>query len=234
VEGLEAAGDRRALTMLSLDLLAGRRRPRVLCLGAHSDDIEIGCAGTVLDWLQRYRGVEVTWVVLSASGPRRAEARRSALALARGAAKVDFIAGELRDGHFPVQFTEAKAMFEQLKAVSPDVILTHRLEDRHQDHRLVAELTWQTWRDHLVLEYEIPKYEGDLGQPNVYVPVPKALAERKIRHLLRHFSTQRGRGWFNDGTFRSLMHLRGIESRAPSGFAEAFHARKLVFGRAAA
>jgi LmbE family N-acetylglucosaminyl deacetylase len=216
--------------MLSLDLFAGRRRPRVLCLGAHSDDIEIGAGATVLDWVRRYPSLEVTWVVLRAPGVRRAEARRSALALARGAAKVDFIAGELRDGHFPVQFTEAKALFEQLKTVAPDVILTHRLEDRHQDHRTVAELTWQTWRDHLVLEYEIPKYEGDLGQPNVYLPVPKALAERKIRHLLRHFATQRGRGWFNDGTFRSLMHLRGIESRAESGFAEAFHARKVVLG----
>jgi len=214
--------------MLSLDALAGQRRVRLLCLGAHSDDIEIGCAGTVLEWLRRHRDVHVTWVVMSAPGDRRSEARRSAHALLRGAAKVDFVAGELRDGHFPAQFTEAKALFEQLKAFAPDIVLTHRLEDRHQDHRLVAEMTWQTWRDQFVLEYEIPKYEGDLGQPNVYVPLTRAVAERKIRHLLRHFATQRGRGWFNDGTFRSMMHLRGIESRAPDGFAEAFHARKLV------
>ncbi len=112
--------------------------------------------------------------------------------------------------------------------MSPDLVLTHRLEDRHQDHRTVAELTWQTWRDHLILEYEIPKYEGDLGQPNVYVPLTAEQARRKVRHLMRHFGSQRSKGWFSEATFRGLMALRGIECRAPDGQAEALHARKVV------
>ena len=134
-----------------------------------------------------------------------------------------------KDGYLPAQFEAAKALFEELKASeAPDVILTHRLEDRHQDHRQVAELTWQTWRDHLILEYEIPKYEGDLGQPNLFVPLSARIAQRKVAHLMRHFGSQRSRSWFDPKTFLGLMHLRGIECRAQSGFAEALHVRKAV------
>jgi LmbE family N-acetylglucosaminyl deacetylase len=173
--------------------------------------------------------MEVTWVVLSAADARAAEARRSARALLRKASTANVLTGEFHDGSMPVQYRELKAFFEQLKpAVRPDVILTHRLEDRHQDHRLVCELTWNTWRDHLILEYEIPKYEGDLGQPNVYVPLTAGIARRKVRHLLGHFASQRSRSWFTDATFTGLMRLRGVECRAEAGFAEAFHARKLV------
>ncbi len=215
--------------MLKLDLGAGRRRLRLLCLGAHSDDLEIGCAGTILEWLPSYSSVEVTWVVMSAIGPRQKEALGSANALLRAASRKKIVLRNFRDGHLPAHFSEAKKLFEELKASEkPDVILTHRLEDRHQDHRQVAELTWQTWRDHLILEYEIPKYEGDLGQPNLFVPLSAGVAKRKVEHLMRHFGSQRSKGWFAPRTFLGLMHLRGVECRAASGFAEALQLRKAV------
>lgn len=215
--------------MVPMNPAAGRARLALLCLGAHSDDLEIGCAGTLLRWLAEVPEVHVTWVVLSAPGERAAEARRSARALLKGAASVDLVLGDFADAQFPAELPRLKAFLAALgQRTRPDVVLTHRLEDRHQDHRTVAELTWQTWRDHLILEYEIPKYEGDLGLPNVYVPLPAALAQRKVRHLMRHFGSQRGKGWFNEATFRGLMALRGIECRAPDGQAEALHARKVV------
>ncbi len=213
--------------MLKLDLAVRGRGLRVLCIGAHSDDLEIGCGATVLEWLATHRELEVTWVVMSASGERAEEARSSAAALLKGAAKRKVVLHELKDGHFPGDFPAAKKAFEALKATEdPDVILCHRLEDRHQDHRMVAELTWQTWRSHLILEYEVPKYEGDLGQPNLFVPVSSRVGKRKVEHLMRHFASQRSRQWFAPRTFFGLMQLRGVECRAPSGFAEAHHLRK--------
>lgn len=215
--------------MLPLTLPPKDGTLRVLCLGAHSDDLEIGCAGTLLQWLRSWNRVEVTWVVFSATGPRAVEARRSARALLRGAASLDVVLGELTDTRMPMEAGLAKDLISAVaRRTRPDVVLTHRLEDRHQDHRLVAELTWQAFRDHLIVEYEIPKYEGDLGQPNLYVPLDKAIAARKIRHLLKHFGSQRAKDWFSESTFRSLMALRAIECRAASGQAEAFHIRKAV------
>lgn len=215
--------------MLSLNPAAGRDRLHLLCLGAHSDDIEIGCGGAVLRWLAEVRELHVTWVVLSAPGERAMEARRSAKALLAGAASVEVVIGDFSDAHFPSETARLKAFLSDIaQRTTADLVLTHRLEDRHQDHRTVGELTWQTWRDHLVLEYEIPKYEGDLGQPNVYVPLPAETAQRKVQHLMTHFGTQRSKGWFAEATFQGLMALRGIECRAPSGQAEAFHARKVV------
>ena len=215
--------------MLRLELGANRECLRVLCLGAHSDDLEIGCAATLLAWIARYPKVEVTWVVMSAGGARAKEALRSANTLLRSASRRNIVLREFRDGYLPAHFVEAKQLCEELKASeTPDVILTHRLEDRHQDHRLVAELTWQTWRDHLILEYEIPKYEGDLGQPNCFVPVSTRIGKRKVEHLMRHFGSQRSKAWFAPQTFLSLMQLRGIECRAASGLAEAFYVRKTV------
>jgi LmbE family N-acetylglucosaminyl deacetylase len=215
--------------MLKLDLGINGRALRLLCLGAHSDDLEIGCGGTVLEWLSAHARVEVTWVVMSASGERAHEAQRSAGALLRGASRKKIVLHGLPDGHFPAHFGEAKQAFEDLKAAErPDVIFSHRLEDRHQDHRLLAELAWQTWRSHLILEYEVPKYEGDLGQPNLFVPVSARIGKRKVEHLMRHFASQRSRAWFAPTTFFGLMHLRGVECRAPSGFAEAHHLRKAV------
>lgn len=206
----------------------------LLCIGAHSDDIEIGCGGTLLHWLGGTRAPRVTWVVLSAQGERAGEARRSAASWLRRAAQAEIVCGDFTDGRLPAEYNAAKDFFESLKArVQPDVIFTHRLEDRHQDHRLASELTWNTWRDHVVLEYEIVKFEGDLGQPNVFVPLPAATLRRKVSLLHRHFGTQRSKAWFSDDTFAGLARLRGVEARSPSGYAEAFHARKLLLSMGA-
>lgn len=203
---------------------------RLLCIGAHSDDLEIGCGGTVATWLEAWPSAEVTWVVLTAAGEREDEARRSANALLRRATTARLELGHFHDGFLPAQYADVKQYFELLKQqVNPDLILTHCLGDRHQDHRLAAELTWNTWRDHLIYEYEIAKYEGDLAQPNVFVPLTARAAKRKTAHLEKYFSSQRSRAWFRAENFEALMRLRGLECRAASGFAEAFHGRKLVF-----
>jgi LmbE family N-acetylglucosaminyl deacetylase len=213
--------------VLNLQLASGPEHLKVLCLGAHSDDIEIGCAGTLLRWLEEYPNVEVAWAVFCTPGERRAEASASAQALLAAASKQDIILGDFEDAHLPAEFARAKAFLQALKTrVSPEVILTHCLDDAHQDHRLVAELTWQTWRDHLILEYEIPKYEGDLGRPNLYAPLSSEIARRKIDHLLEHFGSQRSKDWFCAETFSGLMRIRGLECRSSSGWAEGFHVRK--------
>lgn len=203
---------------------------RVLCLGAHGDDIEIGCGGTLLHWLGERSALHLTWAVACAEGVRGDEARASAQALMQGAASLDLICGELPDARLPAHVERTQAWLEQVRArcAAPDLVLTHRLEDRHQDHRLLAEMTWQTWRDHLILEYEIPKYEGDLGQPNCYLPLSDAVAARKVAHLMAHFASQRDKPWFRAATFDGLMALRGVECRADSGKAEAFTLRKAV------
>jgi LmbE family N-acetylglucosaminyl deacetylase len=215
--------------MATLHLTPARRHLRVLCLGAHSDDIEIGCAGTLLRWISEYERVDVLWAVFSADGPRAAEARSSARALLRGCVSAEIVLGDFVDSHLPADFARAKEFVHALhKRIVPDVVLTHRLEDRHQDHRLVAELTWQTWRNHMILEYEIPKYEGDLGQPNFFIPLASSQAQRKVRHLEKHFGSQRSKDWFSAQTFESMMRLRGVECRARSGLAEAYHVRKVI------
>ncbi len=202
---------------------------RLLCIGAHSDDIEIGCGAAIMAWLDTLPAVEVTWVVLNGVAERKQEARRSADALLRRAKRARLVFGTFRDGFLPAQYLKAKTFFEKLKqGHSPDIVLTHFLNDRHQDHRITAELTWNTWRNHLVFEYEIPKYEGDLAQPNAYIPVSEAIAHRKVAHLERYFSTQRTKGWFAADNFLALMRVRGLECRSPSGYAEAFHARKFI------
>jgi LmbE family N-acetylglucosaminyl deacetylase len=206
------------------------RAPRLLCLGAHSDDLEIGCGGTVLELSKRYPEAKVRWVVMSGAGARGQEARASAKALLTGFAKTDVTIAEFRDGFLPQAYGELKEFFESLKkGPQPDLVLTHTLGDRHQDHRLIAELTWNTWRDVAILEYEIPKYEGDLGLPNVFVPLGKVAARRKLEHLLKHFGSQRSRRWFKAETFESHLRLRGIECNAATGYAEAFHGRKILF-----
>ncbi|MCO5101781.1 MAG: PIG-L family deacetylase [Burkholderiaceae bacterium] len=213
--------------MLRIDPGSGRPL-RLLCIGAHCDDIEIGCGGTLLEWLGR-RPLEVDWVVLSAHAERAAEARRSAAALLRRASRKSIALHPFRDGHFPAQFEALKGVFADLGSVhSPDLVLTHTLDDRHQDHRLAAELAWQTFRRQPILEFEIAKYEGDLGKPNVFVPLAATTARRKIDHLLRFFPSQHAKDWFRAETFAALMHLRAIECRADGGSAEAFVARKLV------
>jgi LmbE family N-acetylglucosaminyl deacetylase len=206
---------------------------RVLCLGAHADDIEIGCGGTLLRWLGERSALHLTWAVACADGARGDEARSSAQGLMQGAASLDVICGDLPDARLPAHFERTKDWLAQIRdragnVGEPDIVLTHRLEDRHQDHRLLAEMTWQAWRDHLVLEYEIPKVEADLGQPNCYVPLSESVAARKVAHLMAHFGSQRGKYWFRPSTFDGLMALRGIECRAESGKAEAFTLRKAV------
>jgi LmbE family N-acetylglucosaminyl deacetylase len=212
--------------MRGLDLGSGRH---LLALGAHADDIEIGCGGTILRLATEGRLAAVTWVVASGTDDRAAEARKSAEVFLAGVEQTRIEVAGFRDGFFPWHGAEVKELFEQLKhEVAPDLVLTHRRADAHQDHRTMAELTWNTWRDHLVLEYEIPKYEGDLGNPNLLVPLDRETAERKVELLLSCFPSQSGRAWFTPDTFWSLLRLRGMECNAPSGFAEGFHLRKAV------
>jgi LmbE family N-acetylglucosaminyl deacetylase len=201
---------------------------RVLALGSHSDDIEIGCGATLLGLTRARPDVEVTWVVMGAHDERELEARASANAFMSAAARCEVVVHGFRDGFFPYVGGEVKDAFEGLKArLDPDLILTHARHDLHQDHRLVCDLTWNTWRDHLILEYEIPKYDGDLGTPNVFVPVSEEVAREKVRLVLAHFESQATKHWFDEELFYGLMRVRGMEARAPSGYAEAFTCRKL-------
>ena len=201
---------------------------RVLAIGCHADDIEIGCGGTLLTLVRRNPGLEVTWAVLSAEGARRDEAELSARTFLEGAAKVDLRFESFRDGFFPHRGEEVKEWFEALKAdVQPTIVFTHTLADRHQDHRLVAELSWNTFRRHLILEYEIPKYDADLGSPNVFVPIEPEVARRKAKLVVELFASQASKHWLDEELLLSVLRLRGIEASPPVRYAEAFHCRKL-------
>lgn len=201
----------------------------ILCLGAHSDDIEIGCGGTILRLIRDYPDCRIHWVVFSATGVRGEEARRAAEAFV-GRQRINTLQlREFRDGFLPYRGEEVKQAFEELKqTVSPDLIFTHNSQDAHQDHRMVSELTWNTYRNHLILEYEIPKYDGDLGRPSLFVPLPSDLCSEKIRFLMECFESQRLKHWFDESTFMALMRLRGMECNSPTRFAEAFYSRKLT------
>jgi LmbE family N-acetylglucosaminyl deacetylase len=212
-----------------MDFIQPGRRVSVLCLGAHSDDIEIGAGGALLQWIASGAQLDVHWCVLSAAGARATEASRSAEAFLYGASRVQMTLAEFRDGFFPYQGDQIKSFFEDIRRrTDPDIILTHRNDDAHQDHREVNRLTWNTFRDHMILEYEIPKWDGDMGRPNVYVPLRSDSVERKIDLLLGHFGTQRSKDWFDGETFRGLARLRGMECRAPERYAEAFLVRKAI------
>ena len=200
---------------------------RVLVLGAHADDIEIGCGATLLMLTRARLDVEVTWVVFAAHEEREREARASAELFLADAARADVQVHGYRDGFLPYVGGEVKDVFESLKAVEPDVVLTHARHDLHQDHRLVCELTWNTWRDHLILEYEIPKYDGDFGSPNVFVPVSEELAREKVRRVIDLFPTQRDKHWLDEDLLLGVMRVRGMEARSATGYAEAFTGRKL-------
>ena len=204
---------------------------RVLCLGAHSDDIEIGCGGTVLRMIEQSKSVEFYWLVLSASPNRAKEAERSANAFLSGARNKTVVLKSFRDGFLPYLGPPVKECFEELKKVfRPDVIFTHCRHDLHQDHRLVCELTWNTFRDHFILEYEIPKYDADLRSPNFFVPLSEAHARKKVKSLMRYFTTQQNKRWFSEELFYGLMRLRGTEAASPSRYAEAFCCRKALLG----
>jgi LmbE family N-acetylglucosaminyl deacetylase len=211
-----------------LELQIGALRS-VLCLGAHCDDIEIGAGATILKLVAARPALRVHWVVFSSTEERAAEARASAGDFLKGAASADVQMKTFSDGFFPAEGQAIKQYFEELKArVTPDLVLTHYRDDRHQDHRTISDLTWNTFRDHLVLEYEIPKYDGDLGQPNCFVPVDDEQRVFKVDAILRRYASQRPKEWFTAETFNALMRIRGVECRSRTGYAEAFHARKLV------
>lgn len=217
--------------MLKFQFAAEKNRPlKVLCLGAHSDDIEIGCGGTILKIIEAYVDPVFYWVVFSSDEMRRREAEESAHAFLAGTKVKNIGIKNFRDGFFPYVGREIKEYFEGLKReVSPDLIFTHYRSDLHQDHRLVSDLTWNTFRDHLILEYEIPKYDGDLGSPNAFVHLEKDICNQKVAYLLRHFKSQHPNQWFSRDTFLALHRLRGIESNSPDEYAEAFYCRKIVF-----
>jgi LmbE family N-acetylglucosaminyl deacetylase len=214
--------------LLGLNLpLSGKLK--ILCLGAHSDDIEIGCGATVSHLARRKARPEIRWVVWSAADERGKEAERGARKFLGASAATSLQLHDFQDGYFPARFDAIKDAFERLaREFQPDIVLTHARDDRHQDHRVISDLTWNTFRNQIVLEYEIPKWDGDLSRPNFYVPVSASAARRKAKALLEVFGTQRAKDWFSEETFLGLMRLRGIECRAPDGYAEAFHARKLV------
>ena len=217
--------------MLRVVFPSERQRPlKLLCLGAHADDIEIGCGGTILRLVTEVPDLVARWIVFSGAGPRGAEAQSSAAAFLQNVSEKQIEVLGFRDGYFPFQGGNIKDRFEAVKRdFDPSLILTHWQHDAHQDHRLVAELTNNTFRDHLVLEYEIPKYDGDLGNPAFFVPLTQVQLCRKIETISRHFPSQRGRSWFSDETFLAIARLRGIGCNAPEGLAEAFYARKIVF-----
>ncbi|HMB73673.1 MAG TPA: PIG-L deacetylase family protein [Gammaproteobacteria bacterium] len=219
--------------MLGLTLnLPRRKSPTILLFGAHSDDIEIGCGGTVLELLRLFPNSHVCWVVLSAGSSQRVkEAKRAAKAMLRTAKKSTVIVKDFRGAFFPAEHTEIKEYFEEVKrSVDPDLIFAHYRDDLHQDHRVVGELVWNTFRDHTILEYEIPKYDGGMGSPSVFVPLSAASMRKKVATLMKVFESQRAKQWFTPSTFEGLMRLRGIECNAASGFAEAFYSRKIVLG----
>jgi LmbE family N-acetylglucosaminyl deacetylase len=212
-------------------MLGGRELAElsILCLGAHSDDIEIGCGGTILKLLEKHKRTHVTWVVLGAEGVREEEARKSAGMFLAKATTKDIEVKGFRDGFFPYIGGEIKEHFERLKSrVSPDIIFTHYRNDLHQDHRLVSELTGNTFRNHLVLEYEILKYDGDIGNPNVSVPLSREIVDRKTDYIIECFESQRRKPWFTPSAFKAILRLRGVESNALDDYAEGFYGRKLV------
>ncbi len=211
--------------MKHLDLPKGPLN--VLCLGAHPDDIEIGSGGTLLQLLAQRSEVRLLWVVFAAGGARRAEAIAGAEAFGNGASALKTIFHDFRDGFLPYEGAAVKRCFEELKGeAEPDLIFTHTREDLHQDHRLVNELCWNTFRDQLILEFEIPKYDGDLGRPNLYAPLERATMDAKVENLLRCFPSQSKKDWFDEELFRGLARIRGMECRAEHGYAEGFTLRK--------
>ena len=217
--------------MRGLRLAAGTESPvQALFLGAHCDDIEIRCGGTILELARLYPELSVHWIVLSATDERAREAERSASRFLAGVRTRELVVERFRDGYLPYDGARVKDYFEGLKArLAPDVVFTHYRDDWHQDHRLVCELTWNTFRDHLILEYEIPKYDPDAGSPNLFVPLDTEVAETKVGHLLEAYPSQAAKPWFTRDVFLAAMRLRGMQARA-SRYAEAFYVRKVVLG----
>jgi LmbE family N-acetylglucosaminyl deacetylase len=214
--------------MLGLKFEFTGKAPTFLFVGAHCDDIEIGCGGTALRLAREYVGAKIHWVVLSSGDDRAREAQRAVSSMFGAGVDTSVVIKDFRTSYFPAEFVALKDFFEELKAsIRPDAVFTHCKDDLHQDHRIVAELSWNTFRDHLILEYEIPKYDGGLGSPSVFVPLAAADVQRKVDILMDVYATQRSKQWFTPDMFKGLMRLRGIECNAPEGFAEAFYSRKM-------
>lgn len=213
--------------MKELALVRGSGPIELLCIGAHSDDIEIGLGGTILGLIESGVDLSVHWCVCSAAGSRADEARASAAAFLAGAREHRIHIGGFDDSFFPSQARELKKWLATIgEQVAPEIVFTHQRDDAHQDHRQVCEATWNLFRDHMILEYEIPKWDGDLTRPNMYVALTDEQMERKVALLKRHFGSQGSKDWFDGDTFRGLARLRGMECRAPGRYAEAFHMRK--------
>jgi len=224
-EGQQHEMENRMLTLTLGDLAPDTV---VLCIGAHCDDIEIGCGATIRRIAREYPSCRIVWAIFSGDETRQHESRAAARALL-GEGRAELLFMKFRESHFPGQFEAVKAAMESLKSLQPGVVFTHHLSDRHQDHKMLAELTWNTFRNHLLLEYEIPKFEGDLGAPNVFFQASQEDVEQKVHMLMTQFPSQLSRSWFTPETFRALLRIRGIECMSESGYAEAFHGRKLRF-----
>ena len=211
--------------------LSADRVEKILCIGAHCDDIEIGAGGTILRAIEDNPNLEIRWVVFSSTDERKREGEASAKRFLEGAAKAEIVIERFRENYFPYIAEDVKAFMADLgRNFAPDLVLTHHREDLHQDHRLLAELTWNTFRDQLILAYEIPKWDGDLGAPNMFSAIPSELAAKKIEIMMSCFESQQGRDWFSEDLFRSMMRIRGMECRSPSGLAEGFYGRKTLLG----
>ena len=215
--------------MHRIKLFESHKKPRILCLGAHSDDIEIGCGGTILRFIKEVPKAQFRWIIFSGNEIRAKEALQSASSFLNGVKLKQIDIHNFRESYFPFIGAKIKDCFEKLKKeFSPDIIFTHYLNDSHQDHKLISNLTWNTFRDHFIIEYEIPKYDGDLDTPNLYVNLDESLIQRKINYLSNIFQSQKKKSWFSEETFRSILRIRGIESSSLGKYAEGFHCRKIV------
>lgn len=216
--------------MFNIRFYGESKKPKILCLGAHADDVEIGCGGTILRLISEVPEAQFYWVVFSGGSKRAKEAHQSANFFLRGAGSKVITVKDYRESYFPFFGADIKDFFEKLrKDISPDLVFTHYKNDAHQDHRLLSELTWNTFRNHFILEYEIPKYDGDLGNPNLYVYLDESVVQKKVKFICDAFQSQSKKQWFNEETFRSILRIRGVESNSPSKYAEAFYCRKMFF-----
>ncbi|MBI1767589.1 MAG: PIG-L family deacetylase [Bacteroidetes bacterium] len=214
--------------MLSVHFASRPEGLRILCLGAHCDDIEIGCGGTIMRLANEHKIRQLKWLVFTSSAERDAEARLSAEYFVQRCKEKEIIIKKFKDGFLPYEAAQIKNLFEELKSFNPDIIFTHCRHDLHQDHRTICELTWNTFRDHLIFEYEIPKYDGDLGSPNCFITLEEEVAEKKVETIIECFRSQAGKQWFDEDTFFSLMRIRGLESASPTKYAEGFYVKKSV------
>jgi LmbE family N-acetylglucosaminyl deacetylase len=217
--------------MFELQFFSQNKEPKILCLGSHADDIEIGCGGTILKFVEQVPQAQFLWVTFSGTEERFKELSQSAKCFLKNSNSSSVVTYKFRESFFPFVGAEIKECFEKIrKDFSPDIVFTHCKGDAHQDHRLISDLTWNTFRNNFILEYEIPKYDGDLGQPNLFVHLDASSVNRKIKFILDSYSTQKEKQWFSEETFRSILRLRGIESNSESKYAEAFQCRKIVVG----